>query len=228
MPQFNETLLPLIEITISRTALRRCVMVVPLGLLLLIGVIGAAVSPLVNGHPVILTRERLALKTYLEEARDWIKRLDEITVRLDALGFSPIAVATDVLTTTSNLSVTLVPTGSLPVQVTLPSQTPLSAFNAPANQPTNLFDHAQAAEHVVQDLQTLERDLQQIETPVAFTGLHELFTDTVQAFAAWSTQVMDAIGAPSADKIVAAQESRKAALDALDTLRQALARQQGS
>src|SRR5512143_3605737 len=105
MPHFNETSHPLIEITISRTALRRCVVVVPLGLLLLLGVIGAAVSPLANGHPVLLTRERLALEHYLDVAQDWIQRLDEIAVRLDALGPAPIAVATEVLTTTSTLSV---------------------------------------------------------------------------------------------------------------------------
>jgi hypothetical protein len=49
MQHCNETSRPLIEITISRTALRRWVVVLPLGLLLLLGMIGAAVSPLVNG-----------------------------------------------------------------------------------------------------------------------------------------------------------------------------------
>ncbi len=229
MSPFNEiTSPPLIEITISRAVLRRGLVVVPLGLLLLLGVIGAAISPLANGHPVILTRERLTLKHYLEATQDWIQRLDEITVRLDGLSPSAIAVATDALTTTSTPSVTLVPTGSLPAQVTLPSQSPLSAFNAPANQPINLFDRAQAAERAIQELQTLERDLQQIEAPVALNGLHELSIETMHAFATWSTQVMGAIGAPSADTIDAAQTSRQAALDALDILRQALARQQGS
>ncbi len=61
MSPFNEiTSPPMIEITISRTVLRQSLVVVPLGLLLLLGVIGAAVSPLVNGYPVFLTRERLA------------------------------------------------------------------------------------------------------------------------------------------------------------------------
>ena len=153
MPQFNETSRPMIEITISRTALRRYLVVVPLSLLLLLGVIGAAVSPLVNGHPVILTRERLALKHYLEEAQGWIQRLDELIVRLDTLSPPSIAVTTEVLTSTSTLSATLIPTGSLPVKVTLPSQAPLSAFTTPASQPTNLFDRAHAAEQVIQDLQ---------------------------------------------------------------------------
>ena len=62
MPHFNEISYPLIEITISRTVLRRGVVAVPLGFLLLLGVIGAVISPLVNGHPVIITTERLALK----------------------------------------------------------------------------------------------------------------------------------------------------------------------
>ena len=105
MSPFNETTSPpLIEITISRTALRRCLVVVPLGLLLLLGVIGAAVSPLVNGHPVLLTRERLALKHYLEEAQGWIQRLDELVVRLDTLSPTSIAAATKCVTTTSAIS----------------------------------------------------------------------------------------------------------------------------
>jgi len=227
MPQFNETSRPMIEITISRTALRRYLVVVPLSLLLLLGVIGAAVSPLVNGHPVILTRERLALKHYLEEAQGWIQRLDELVARLDTLSSPSIAATTDVLTSTSTVSATLVPTGSLPVKVTLPSQAPLSAFTTPASQPANLFDRVHAAEQVIQELQALERDLQQIETPVAFTRLQELSSETVQSFATWSSQVMDAIGTPTPDTIATAQASRQTALLTLETLRQTLTQQRG-
>ncbi len=229
MSPFNETSSPpLIEISISRTALRRCLVVVPLGLLLLLGVLGAAISPLVNGHPVLLTRERLALKHYLEEAQGWTRRLDDIAVRLNAL--SPISIATtgNVVTNASAISLTQVPTRSLPAQVYLPAQAPLSAFNTPASQPANLFDRAQVAEHVIQDLQVLERDLQQIETPAAFNGLQAIATETVQAFVAWSARVTDAIGAPTSDTLATAQVSRETALTSLDTLRQALARQQGS
>jgi hypothetical protein len=216
-----------IEVTISRTALRRCLVAVPLSLLLLLGVIGAAVSPLVNGHPMILTRERQALKYYLEEAQGWTQRLDEIAVRLDNLGPTSIAAANSIVTSTSVISLTQIPTGSLPAQINLPAQSSLATFTTPANQPTNLFDRAQAAEQVIQELQALERDLQQIETPVAFHGLQDIAAETVQAFAAWSTQVMDAIGAPTSETIAAAQMSRQSALIALETLRQTLAQQQG-
>ncbi len=229
MSPFNKTSSPpLIEISISRTALRRCLVVVPLGILLLLGVLGSAISPLVNGHPVLLTRERLALKHYLEEAQGWIQRFDDIAVRLDALSPVSIAMTSNVVTNASAISLTQIPTRSLPAQVSLPAQAPLSAFNTPASQPANLFDRAQAAEYVIQDLQVLERDLQQIETPVALTGLQELSTETVQAIAAWSSQVMDAIGVPTSDTIAAAQVSRKTALITLETLRQTLAQQQGS
>lgn len=228
MPPFNETTsLPVIEITISRTVLRRCLVVIPFGLFLLLGAIGAAVSPLVNGHPVLLTRERLALKHYLEETQGWTQRLDEIAIRLDTLSPAPSATVNTIVTNTSVISIIRMPTGSLPSQVALPSQVPLSAFTTPANQPTNLFDRAQAVEQVAQELQALERDLQQIETPVALTGLHELSTETVQAFIAWSSQVMDAIGAPTSETIAAVQMSRQSTIVALDTLRQTLAQQQG-
>jgi hypothetical protein len=228
MSPFNEiSSRPLIEITISRTVLRRCLVVGPIGLLLLLGVVGAAISPMVNGHPVLLTRERLVLKHYLEEAQGWIQRLDELVVRLDTLSPTSIAATTEVLTSTATLSATLVPTGSLPVKVTLPSQAPLSAFTTPASQPANLFDRVHAAEQVIQELQALERDLQQIETPVAFTRLQELSTETVQTFATWSSQVMDAIGAPTPDTIATAQASRQTALLTLETLRQTLTQQPG-
>ncbi len=218
----------MIEITISRKTLHRCLVVVPLGLLLLLGVIGATVSPLINGHPVILTRERLALKTYRVEAQDWIQRLDDIAVRLDALSPASIAISSNIVTNTSVISSTRIPTGSLPAQINLPAQAPLTAFTTPASQPTNLFDRAQAAEHTIQDLQVIERDLQQIEMPAAFNGLQAIATETVHAFVAWSAQVTDAIGAPTSDTLATAQVSRKTALTSLDTLRRALARQQGS
>jgi len=104
----------------------------------------------------------------------------------------------------------------------------LSAFTIPASQPTNLFDRAHAAEQVIQDLQALERDLQQIETPVAFTGLQDMATETVQTFAAWSSHVMDAIGAPTSEAIAAVQVSRRSALTTLETLRQTVTQQQGT
>jgi hypothetical protein len=229
MLPFNETSSrPLIEITISRTILRRCLVVVLLGLLLLLGVVGAAVSPLIDGHPVLLTRERLALKSYLVEAQGWIQRLEDIAVRLDTLSPSSIAMTNSVITNTSAISITQIPTGSLPAQINLPAQAPLADFAIPASQPTNLFDRAQVAEHVIQDLQALERDLQQIETPMAFTGLQDIATETVQSFAAWSSQVMDAMGAPTSDTIAAVQVSRQTALVTLGTLRQTLAQQQGT
>jgi hypothetical protein len=227
MPHFNEASRPMVEITISRTALHRCLVIIPLSLLLLLGVIGVAIGPLVNGHPVILTRERLALKRYQDEAQSWIQRFDDIAVRLDTLSPVPIVTANNVVTNTSAISLTQIPTGSLPSQVNLPAQAPLSAFNIPANHPTNLFDRAQSAESVIRELQALERDLQQIETPVALTGLQELSTETVQAFATWSSQVIDAIGAPTSDTIAAVQVSRQTALITLETLRQTLAQQQG-
>jgi hypothetical protein len=228
MPHFHESSRPLIEITISRTALQRCLVIIPLGLLLLFGVIGAAVSPLINGHPVLLSRERLALKTYLEEVQGWIQRLDEIAVRLDNLSPTSIVSANNVVASTSAISITQIPTGSLPSQMSLPAQAPLATFRTPASQPVNLFDRVQAAEGIIQQLQTLERDVQQIETPVAFVGLQDRATETVQAFATWSTHVMDVIGAPTSDSIAAAQASRQTALITIETLHQALTQQQGT
>ncbi len=228
MPQFNETSQPLIEITFSRMALRRCAAILPLSLILVLGMIGATISPLVNQHPVLLTRERLAIVRYLESAQSWVQQLNEVAVRLETLSSEPIATSNNAYGSTAVISITSVPTGSLPSKVDLPAQDSLLAFNAPAGGSGDLFDRAQAAEHVIQELQAIERDMQQIETPVALTGLHTLAIEMVQGFASWSTQVTDTIGAPTSDSIAAAQAARQAALITLENLRQALARQQGS
>jgi hypothetical protein len=228
MPPSNDNPQPLIEITISRTVLRRWAVIMPLSLILVIGMIGATVSPLVNGHPAILTRERLAVMRYLGSAQSWLQRLDAIAMRLEALSSEPSATANNAYANTAEISITSIPTGSLPSKVDLPAQVPLSAFNAPAGRSDDLFDRAQAAEHIIQELHAIERDMQQIETPVAFTGFHTLAIETVQAFASWSTQVANTIGAPTSDSIIAAQAARQAALITLNNLRQALARQQGT
>jgi hypothetical protein len=228
MPPSNDTFRPFIEITLSRTTLRRCAVILPLSLILVLGMIGATVSPLVNQHPVLLTHERLAIMRYLESAQGWIQHLDEIEGRLETLSSEPIATSNNAYASTAVISITSVPTGPLPSMVDLPAQAPLSAFNAPAGRPDDLFDRAQAAEHIIQELQAIERDVQQVEIPVAFTGLQTLAIETVNGFADWSTQVADTIGAPTSDSIVAAQAARQTALITLENLRQALARQQGT
>ncbi len=228
MPQFNETSQPWIEITLSRTSLRRCAVIISLGLSLLTGAIGLAVSPLVDGHPVILTPERLAFKHHLDVMQGWIQSLETIAVRLDALSPVGSTTASGVQTSPSTILPPSILTGSLPSQVSLPSQASLSIFNPPNRRPSNLFDRAQEAEDAIQALQAIDRDTQQIETPAAFTRLHAIAVEAVQGFAHWSTQVMDTIGAPTSDSIAAAQTAREAALIALDNLRQALARQQGT
>lgn len=228
MPPSNDTVQPLIEITFSRTALRRYAAILPLSLILVLGMMGATVSPLVNGHPVILTRERLTIMRYLEAAHSWIQHLDEISERLEGLSSEQTATSSNISTNAAVISITSGPTGSLPSKVDLPVQAALSAFNAPGGRPDNLFDRAQAAEHIIQELQAIERDMQQIETPTAFIGLHSLAIETMQGFAHWSTQVTDTIGAPTSDSITAAQAARQSALITLENLRQALARQQGT
>jgi hypothetical protein len=125
----------------------------------------------------ICPRERLALKYYLEEAQGWMRRLDDIAVRLDTLSPTLIAAANSVVTSTSAISITQIPIGSLLAQMSLPAQAPLATFHPPVSQPINLFDRAQAAQNVIQELPVLERDLQQIETPATFNGLQGIATE---------------------------------------------------
>ena len=162
----------MIEITISRAALRLCCAAVPIGLFILLSVIGASASPMVEGHPVILTRERLAIQHYLGAADDWLRRMDDIMGRLDVLvptlALTPTGPVT-VAPASSAVSITLAPTGSLPSYVALPPQTPLPVLSRLASQPGSLYDRAQQAERAVQDLQAIDREWQHIEAPAALS-----------------------------------------------------------
>jgi hypothetical protein len=68
--------------------------------LLLIGGLGIASSPIVNGHPVLLSPERLALKTYLDAATGWQQRFTEIDQQLSLIDLPPAVSSASTLTTT--------------------------------------------------------------------------------------------------------------------------------
>jgi hypothetical protein len=214
---------PRIDVTISFKALRVWGTLAILLALLILMFIGVLASPIVAGHPVVLTRERLAIKHYLETACDWAERLERIAQRFDALGPMPastLPVSDPPITGATVLTITLPSTST--TQITLPVETPLASPYRPASQATNLYDRAQQTEQTIADLQALDAERQQIETPPALSGLHTLASDALQAYARWSAALLDHIGAPSADSINAFQAARDEALSALAAFKDAL------
>ena len=112
-----------IEITMDPAALRTWAAVALLSVGVLISLIGAEASPLVDRHPVVLMRERLVIKGYLSAADTWLHRLDEVIGRLELLA----PVSSTAMTTTLNNTAKLVSTPSVLVPTTtLPSQINLS------------------------------------------------------------------------------------------------------
>ncbi len=219
----TESSRPVIDITIDIDAVRGWVVSLSLGVVMLLGLIGAAVSPIVDGHPVILTRERLAIKSYLDAVEDWLTRFEDIAMRLNKLEPTVMSVpsAASAITPMHSLgiSTTAVATASLPTHIDLPPQVPLPTLQPPVNQLSNLYDRAHQAEQATQDLQAIDHVMQSIEVPTSLNGLHTLAMTTLQDFAAWSSTVLDAIGAPSADNLAAIQPARQGALDSLSAVR---------
>jgi hypothetical protein len=214
---------PRIDVTISFKALRMWGTLALLLAIFTLMLIGVLASPIIAGHPVVLTRERLAIKHYLETAQGWTVRLEIIAQRFDALGPTPSSIVPAVdpsVTGTTVLTITLPSTST--TQITLPSETPLASPYRPASQATNLYDRAQQAEQTIADLQAIDVELQQIETPPALSGLHSLAIDTLQAYARWSAALLDHIGAPSVDSITAFQAARDEALSTLAEFKGAL------
>ena len=200
---------PRIDVTISFSALRVWVVVTIAAVLLAILLVGVIASPIVNGHPVVLTRERLAIKHYLDTAHGWTLRLEDIARRFDALGPAPFAGAAPAAPTAATA-------------LTLPAETPLASPYPPASQALNLYERAQQAEQAIKDVQAIDVEQQRIETPPALSGLHTLASDTLQAYIHWSAALLDHIGAPSTDSLTALQAEREAALSALAEFKAAL------
>ncbi len=219
-----------IEITIDPVALLTWATVALLSVGVLIGLLGATGSPLVDGHPVVLTRERLVIKGYLSAADTWLHRLDEVVERLEHLApISSVAMTTTLSNTAELVSTSsvLVPTTTLPSHIDLSPETPLPVFQSPASQPGNLYDQAQQAEQVMRDLQAIDAEMRRIEVPATFVGLHEVASNALQDVALWSSIVLTAIGAPSPSNLAAIEPAHQTAVATLMTLRRSIETQHG-
>jgi hypothetical protein len=211
---------PLLSITLQPITLRLGTALITSVVLLLFGGLGIASSPIVNGHPVLLSPERLALKTYLDAATVWQQRFTEIDEKL-ALIETPQSVSSAGVLTATVITASPIMTNARLV-ITVPPAIPLPTLAAPISWPDNLYDRAQQADRLVADLAALDAAQQQIEVPPALNALHMLARSTLQSFANWSTAALDVIGAPTPDHVAALQSSREAAHLALDQFHQAL------
>jgi hypothetical protein len=214
----NDT--PLISITLERSALRLSVASIAAVILLLIGGVGIASSPIVDGHPVVLSPERLAIKTYLDAAAGWLQRLTEFEQQFSLMEMPSVYLSATAPATTT-ITASPIVTGATLV-ITVPPVVPLPTLAPPGSWPRNLYDRAQQADRLVADLAALDADQQNSEVPTALNALHTLARSTLQSFAHWSAAALDVIGAPTPDHVTVWQQSRTTAQTALAEFRRAL------
>lgn len=215
---------PLISITLERSLLRVGVAFLAAVTLLIIGGLGIASSPIVDGHPVVLSPERLAIKTYLDTADQWLLRFTAIERQLSSMEMPPAISSVSASITTTITASPIVTDAAL--VITMPPALPLPTLAPPGSWPRNLYDRAQQADRLVADLAALDAEQQRVDVPPALAALHTLARSTLQAFARWSSAALDVIGAPTPDHIANWQSSRKTAQAALAEFRHALAAQQ--
>lgn len=211
---------PLIHITLQPATVRVGVALIASAALLSLGALGLASSPIVAGHPVLLTPERLAIKTYLDAATLWVQRLNEIDQQLAMMDVGAVVALTASPTATVITASPLITGASL--AITVPPALPLPTLAPPLSWPDNLYDRAQQADRLVADLAVLDSDQQRLEVPPALNALHTLARATVQSFGQWSLAALDVIGAPVLANVAAWQTRREAAQTALADFRSAL------
>jgi len=211
---------PLISITLPPITLRLSVALMAAVTLLIIGGLGIASSPIVDGHPVVLSPERLAIKMYLDVAAGWLQRFREIEQQLSLIEI-PNTLAPSTVPTSTVITASPIVTDTALV-ITMPPVIPLPTLPPPLSWPRNLYDRAQQADRLVADLAALDAEQQNSVVPPALNALHTLARSTLQAFARWSAAALDVIGAPTADNVTALQNSRDAAHATLAEYRTAL------
>lgn len=214
---------PLIHITLQAATVRVGVALIASAVLLSLGALGLASSPIVAGHPVLLTPERLAIKTYLDAALIWIQQLDAIDQHLALIEVDPAA-AVKVPFTSTVITASPIVTG-VALAITVPPAIPLPTLAPPLSWPDNLYDRAQQADRLVTDLAALDREQQRLDVPPALNALHTLARSATQVYGQYAMAALDVIGAPVPANIVALQNSRSAARAALADFRVALAAQ---
>lgn len=212
---------PLIHITLQTSTVRAGVALIASVALLSLGALGLASSPIVDGHPVLLTPERMAIKTYLDAALIWMQQLDTIDQHLALIEVVP-AVAVKAPFTSSVIAASPIVTG-VALAITMPAAIPLPTLAPPISWPDNLYDRAQQADQLTIDLAVVDRDQQQIDVPPALTALHSLARSAVQAYGQYAASALDVIGAPVPANIAALQNIRATAQATLADFRAALA-----
>ncbi len=214
---------PLIHITLQPIAFRIGGALLMGLLLTLIIWLGVLSSPIVAGHPVILSPDRLVIKNYLDAAADWVQQLDRMASQLEAIDLNSSATArpqlmikpTAINRPASTVMTTSHPSVSVTPAISLPPETPLPVLSNPVGWPDNLYDRAQQADQTVKDLQVIDTHMQRIEVPSVLSSLHTLAQQAVQEFALWSAALLDEIGAPTADNWTAIRAARQSARMAL-------------
>ena len=114
---------------------------------------------------MVLSPERLAIKTYLDAADGWLHRFTEIEQQLSLMEMpSTISLASSPTATVITASPIVTDAALV---ITVPPVIPLPTLAPPISWPSNLYDRAQQADRLVADLATLDADQQNSEVPPA-------------------------------------------------------------
>lgn len=188
----------MIEVTVSRRVLMWSGATL---LLVAFFIIGVAVTPRVQGRPILLLPRNRALFGYLERVNNWHERLVQ---------------EADVLTNV------------MPEEVSSedrPAETDLPAFATPVPRAPALYDRWNRVRAVLDRLDALHREVEATAPPRGMEALHRLVTQAVQRHISWAEAVADYLAAPTETAANRVETERRAAEGARQVLGEMLTRQ---
>ena len=155
--------------------------------------IGLALSPRVDGHPILLSPANWKLTRYLSKAERWLRVLEEEQTRLAAMIPRPEMLSRE----------------ELPV---LP--TPVGV--------TSLYERSRILERSLARLGRVRQEMEEAEAPTPLRPLHALAVATADQGLKLHAAVATALGSPSQGARAKAEAQAQTAADHLLALRRAL------
>jgi len=187
-----------VEIEIERSLLVRLLSALA-GLLLLVPLgIGLAATPYdAAGRPILLSRDLLEARAFLEDARRILSELRDLDREMEALA-------------------------SPPALLPAPHPTASPAAVPPVPRPMTLLERTQAASRILRRLQDLSVRLEERPAPAGLEPLRARAREALQAFARRGTALADYLAVPSPEGWERLRAEAEASRKALGSLEEAL------
>ena len=185
------------DVELERAWFSRLIVVLLVLLLLVLYAVGHAYTPYDgDGRAVLLSRDMLVTRSYLQEADRLTRELNRIASDLDRVATPP--------------------------QYLSSSHEDATPVAGPSSGAGDLLTRVQTTTVLLCRVQDVAVEIERLNPPPALRPIHERLLETARATARWGTAVADYLTSPSQERWKRVRKERRHALRLLGDVREAL------